>query len=172
MYKKIILASTILATTGCVQPQEPTIQRPLTLSQQTIISKTLLEQIRELENSGDIQVNVSMPSSLRVGKFLNLTASPSVDGYLNLVVINPNDKVEFVLPNRYDSGFIRANSSLHTDHKDFGIQTFPPKGMHHILVLFTQKKPPSNYAVIQLLQDAKRGRFGRWYSKLFALDIH
>jgi len=167
MYKKIILATTILAISGCVQPQQPQI-----ITQERVVSKTLVEQIKEFESSSNIQVTIKMPSSLQMGKFLNLKASPEIDGYLTLVVINPNGKAETVLPNRYDSGFIRANSWLYTDHKDFGIQTFPPKGMHHILALFTQKKTPSNYAVIQLLQDAKSGRFGRFYNKLLALDIH
>jgi len=172
MYKKIILATTILAVTGCVQPQ-PIVQQPVaSVLQPSVVSKTVLEQMRGFENSHDIGVNVYLPSNLKMGSFLNLNVTPNMDGYLKLVVINPNDKIETVLPNRYDSGFIRANSTLQTDHKTFGIQTFPPKGMHHILVLFTEKKTPDNYAIMQLLQNAKSGSYGRSYNKLFALDIH
>jgi hypothetical protein len=171
MYQKIILSTTIIALTGCVQPQ-PIVQQSIPTTQQIVVSKTALEQIREFENSSGISANVNLPSNLKMGKFLNLAVTPNVNGYLKLVVINPNDKIETVLPNRYDSGFVRANSTLQTDHKTFGIKTFPPRGLHNILVLFTEKKTPSGYAILSTLQDVKSGQYGRSYIKLFALDIH
>jgi len=174
MYKKMILGLTILSISGCtpkttVVPQ--VISQPI-VTQQIVVRKALLDTIREFEKTYEIGLNIQLPNSVKMGKFVNLMATPSVDGYLKLVVINPNDKASTVLPNRYDSGFIRANSTLNTDHKDFGIQTFPPKGLHHILVLFSEKKTHSNDAILSTLQNVQNGEYGRAYVKLFAIDIY
>lgn len=169
MYKKIILGLSLVSMVGCTPK---TIVLPQVINQQIVVKKTLLESIREFEKTNEIGLNIQFPSSVRMGQFINLKATPNIDGYLKLVVINPNDKSSTVLPNRYDSGFIHANSTLNTDHKDFGIQTFPPKGLHHILVLFSEKKTRSNYAILSTLQNIKNGEYGRAYVKLFAIDIH
>ena len=171
MYRKILLTATLLTVmVGCANKQQ--VVQPLIIAQSIVVKKTLLDSIRTFEKSNEIGVKVTLPSSVKMGKFVNLTATPNENGYLKLVVINPNDKASTVLPNRYDSGFIRANSTLNTDHKNFGIKTFPPKGIHHILALFTQKKTPTNRAILSTLQNVKSGEYGRSYVKLFALDIH
>jgi hypothetical protein len=174
MYKKIILGLTLLGMSGCAPKTivSPQVISQSIISQQIVVRKTLLDSIREFEKTHEIGLNVRLPNSVKMGKFVNLMATPNMDGYLKLVVINPNDKASTVLPNRYDSGFVRANTTLNTDHKDFGIQTFPPKGLHHILVLFSEKKTRSNHAVLSTLQNVQNGEYGRAYVKLFAIDIH
>jgi hypothetical protein len=169
MYRKIILTSTILAFIGCTQPQQP---QPQSVTQVSNPKTSYIEQLRRFEKTGDIGVDITLPNSIKLGEFLKLTATPNIDGYLKLIVINPHNRAETVLPNSYDSGFIRANSTLHTDHKDFGIETFPPKGLHHIVAIFTQQKIPSDYDIMKLLQDVNGGRYGRAYIKVFGLDIY
>ena len=171
MYKQIISTATLLTVMVGCSSKPPLVQSPI-IMQSIVVKKTLLDSLRAFEKTDEIGLRVNLPSSIQMGKFLKLTATPNENGYLKLVVINPNDKSSTVLPNRYDSGFIRAKATLNTDHKDFGIQTFPPKGIHHILALFTQKKTPNSMAILSTLQDVKRGEYGRAYVKLFALDIH
>jgi len=161
MYKKIILIITILALTGCM-PKQPTIN-----TKQDIVT-----QIREQKSSNGAYINIDMPNSVALGKFLNIKAVPNKTGYLQIFVINPFGKVERLLPSQYDSGFVRANSRVETDHKEYGIKTFKPKGLHNIVVLFSEQKVPNSRDIIDIIHKLKSKQYGGYFIDILPIDVY
>ncbi len=169
MYKNLILIATIFILGGCVSKQTD-ISLP---NRQNSSSISLVDKLNSLKSSNGVNVDIKMPNSIALGKFLNIEAIPNINGYLQLIVLNPYEKVETLLPSQYNSGFIRANSSLYTDHKKYGIKTFPPKGLHHILVLFSTKRTPKiSSNPIELINKIRSGKYGKYFIDILPIDIY
>jgi hypothetical protein len=103
-------------------------------------SPSLMEQIASFRTN-EVNLRLTSNHDIKLGSFLNISVQPSHTGYLNIIIIDPNQERSLVLPNGMSSGYIRANQRFSTTNNKFALKTTEPLGLHQVLVIFSQKNP-------------------------------
>ncbi|MCK4442565.1 MAG: DUF4384 domain-containing protein [Sulfurovaceae bacterium] len=203
MYKNILLPLTaLLFLSGCVT-KEPMVQpttnyimphkstkchqfanKKLCATQRV---SELVNQIESLSGANGINLELNSNQNIQLGSLLDLKAIPNSDGYLKIVLINPNGKKTILLPNKYTNGFIKANQTFYSNNENFGIKTVYPKGLHYLVIIFSQSQVPlrvtqgmrvvydglkSDQDFIQILREIKSKTYGDSYISLFPVNIY
>lgn len=203
MYKNTLLSLTaLLFFSGCVT-KEPIVQptnnyimpHKSTKCHQFANKKLcatkrvsqLVNRIESLSGANGINLELSSNQNIQLGSLLDLKAIPNYDGYLKIVLINPNGKRTTLLPNKYSNGFIKANQTFYSNNENFGIKTVYPKGLHYLVIIFSQSQAPlrvtqgmniiydglkSDQDFIQILRDIRNKTYGESYISLFPVNIY
>ncbi len=181
MLKRVLLTSTtLLLMSGCVTKE--IIYRPISSHAPR---ENNIEKIKSFENHNNL-LNFSLNPNPKIGEFLNINAIPTIDGYLKIIVINPNGERKLLIPNRFRGSRVKAGERFSSNNATFALKATRPVGIHHILVLFSQENPrvviqqgmSSIYNALErdqdlynLLKQIRDGEYGKSYISLFDIQI-
>lgn len=195
MLKQILLTSTaLLFMSGCVtkeivhQPTTPQFESH-TFAGETLTAtpkvSALVQKIKALSsNSAYIDLNANQ--NVRVGNFLNISATPNQDGYLKLIIIDPNGERKLVLPNGIHNGYLKANKPFYTNNEQFALKTTKPTGLHYVVVIFSKQNArmvmqqgangynalKSDQDFLNILQQIKNQNYGKSHISIFPMRIY
>lgn len=203
MYKNILLLLTALfILSGCVtkkpivqQNINPNIPHKSTECHQFANKKLcpiprvgkLVNELESLVGENSMHLELSSNQNIQLGSLLELKATPNIDGYLKILLINPSGKRTTLLPNSYSNGFIRANQTFYSNNENFGIKTVYPKGLHYLVIIFTKTEVPfrvtqgmsvvydglkSDKDFIEILQGIKSQTYGESHISIFPVNIY
>ncbi|HFU77094.1 MAG TPA: DUF4384 domain-containing protein, partial [Epsilonproteobacteria bacterium] len=97
-----------------------------------------IERVQHTTAHLDLVSNQNVP----VGGFLNIEATSNTDGYLKLLIIDPDTRTYTVLPNAAHGGYLKAGERFYTNNEQFNFRATNPKGLHYVLAIFTQYRLP------------------------------
>jgi len=188
MFRLTIFTALVLVFSGCVQKRVVFQERNSTIktdnevcyyfNQKRVCADrnitSFISKLNSFKGAYGANLIISLKGdSIRVNDILKMDITSDTDGYLTLISINPYGKSSVILPNAYSNGAVEINRTFHTQNQNFNILTLPPKGLHHILVIFTQKQlPASSGDIIQTLNRVKNGSFGKSYIALVPVNIY
>ena len=208
MLKQILLTSTtLLIMSGCATKevvQQPLTQRTVpvvpivtpivkpeshTFAGETLTAtpkvSALVKQIKALSsNSAYIDLNANQ--NVEVGNFLNISATPNLDGYLKLIIIDPNGERKLVLPNGIHNGYLQANQRFYTNNNQFALKTTKPTGLHYVVVVFSEQNARmimqqgtngynainNDHDLFSILQSIKHQNYGKSHISIFPMRIY
>jgi len=200
MLKQILLSSILLLLlSGCVTKE--VIYQPLpqtnivapkashtfageTLTATPQVSK-LIQQVQAL-SSNTAYIDLNANQNIEVGNFLNISATPNHAGYLKLIIIDPNGERKLVLPNGIHNGYLKANEHFYTNNNQFALKTTKPRGLHYVVVVFSQKNArmimqqgmngynaiKRDQDLLSMLQSIKQQNYGKSHISVFPMRIY
>lgn len=204
MYKQLFIATTLLIfLSGCVTKEVVYQPLPQNLEPTTLIEakeshtfagetltathkvSKLVRQIKQrLSDTAYVDLNANQ--NIELGHFLNIRATPNLDGFLKLMVIDPNGDRKLVLPNTVHRGYLKANQTFYSNNEQFTLQTTKPRGLHYVMVIFTQNNARmqmqqgvkgydalhNDQDLLDLLQNIQHQHYGKSHVALFPLRIY
>jgi len=199
----LLTATTLLLMSGCVTkeiyyPQPTMVAQESSDSTFTIRTErlagatltatsavsSLITQIEQLNNN-TAYVDFEGKQNVRVGEFLNIRATPNINGYLKIVIIDPNGEKYTVLPNVKHNGYLKAHQRFYTNHEDFALKATKPTGLHYVVEIFSEYRSPlcvrqgmngiehhTDQQFIRLLESINNQQYGRSNIRIFPLHIY
>lgn len=146
----------------------------------------LVYEIQRLNNNS-AYLEVESNQNVKVGDFLNIAVTPNIDGYLQIVIIDPNAERSKVLPNYKHNGYIRANEKFYTNNDNFALKATNPKGLHFVVIIFSQQRVNlavqqginggynalnSDQDFIHILQSINSQNYGKSYIRVFPIRVY
>ncbi len=135
-------------------------------------------------NSAYLDLNSNQ--NIKVGSFLNISATPNQTGYLKLIIIDPNGDRKLVLPNSISNGYIKANQTFNTNNNKFALKASKPRGLHYVIAIFSEQNARvvmrqgergydainSDQDLLDILQRIKNGNYGKSHISIFPMRIY
>jgi hypothetical protein len=200
MLKNIILSTTaLLLMSGCVTKE--IVYPPILMTQQSIPLKTetfagqtitatqnVSKMVYKIESlkSNSAYLDLDSNQNIQVGNFLNISATPNRNGYLKVIIIDPNGERKMVLPNTISNGYLQANQRFYTNNEQFALKTTKPTGLHYVVVIFSEQNArmimqqgsngynaiANEQDFINMLQRIKNQDYGKSHISIFPMRIY
>ena len=205
MFKQILLSSTaLLLVSGCAT-KEPTPSQalpqpqmvyvaPVPLASATFAGETLtatpqvsrlVQKIKALSTQ-TAYLELRGDQNVEVGNFLNIKALSNKNGYLKVMIIDPNGERNLLLPNSVHNGYLEANQRFYSNNADFSLKATKPTGLHYVVVIFSEQNARmvmqqgtngynainDDQALLNLLTNIKNQNYGKSHISIFPLRIY
>ena len=186
MLKQLLLTSTALfLISGCVtkeivyQPVSSMVEiESHTFAGETLTATPKVSQlVKEIKNleTNTAYIDLNSNQNVRVGDFLNISATPNQRGYLKLIIIDPNGEKKLVLPNSISQGYLEANKRFSTNNEAFALKSTKPRGLHYVVVVFSEQNVNmvmQERDFTETLQRIKNQEYGRSHISIFPMRIY
>lgn len=154
----------ILSINGCMSTTPPTPVKTHTFAGGKLVASPqvsqLVKEIEALSQYNTMNINLDSNQNVKIGQALNISVTPSQNGYLKIVVINPQGDKELVMQNALHSGYLKANRKFSTTNKKFSLRAFNPKGLHYVVTVFSQNNSHlDTNNLLSELQEISRGKY-------------
>ncbi len=181
MTKKILIAlSTIWLLAGCVNSSTPAVPSVeshtfagVTLRATPQVSQ-LVSDIKVLQQNNTMALSLNSNQNVRIGQALNIRVRPNKSGYLKVVIINPRGEQSLVMPNFKHKGHLKANRSFSTTNQYFSLRADQPKGLHYVVVAFSQNdsRLSASPNLLSELSAISNESYGQHYISVFPMRVY
>ena len=133
----------------------------------------LVTEIEALESSNTMSINLNSNQNVKIGKALNISLTPSENGYLKIIIVNPKGEKDLVIQNSLHNGYIKANHKFSTTNNKFSLRAFNPQGLHYVITIFSQKNSYINTKnLLSKLKDISKGKYLKHNISIYPMRVY